>query len=134
MKATFTRKFCAAHRLLHDDSPCHNIHGHNYTAEIVVSVQHLLNGFVLHADRVKEVVDNKFDHKLIMHVKDPLQENLSYDIAVVAVPYEPTVENLAKWIAEAVSGKVNHDLQGHGFVECTLYEVPTISATARSEW
>jgi len=151
-KAKFTRTFCAAHRLLNDDSPCHRIHGHNYKAEILVVVQRLSEeGFVIHADRIKEVVDQRFDHRLILHEEDPtligemvpltgFQEDEgrtrfeSAEGMVVRVPFEPTVENLAEEIARDVATQLSRVEQGHGYVEVWLEEVPTISAMARVEW
>lgn len=77
-----------AHRLnLSYESKCTNIHGH--TAQITVfcrSKELDENGMVIDFSRLKEIVESMLDHKF----------------ANEQVSFNPTAENLARWICEAV--------------------------------
>jgi 6-pyruvoyl-tetrahydropterin synthase len=139
-RAIFTRKFSAAHRLWGDDSICRRIHGHNYRVSIMVVVERLHHGMVVHADRIKEVVDQQYDHRLILSKSDPLDLVFSRDSLeqvgldwIVRIEGSPTTEILAERIARDVSVLVNEG-QGHGYVEVVLYETDTIHAVERVEW
>lgn len=152
-KTLFSRKFSAAHRLLDDQGPCGRIHGHNYRAIIRIAVERLnSNGMVVHADEVKNAVDNRFDHRLILFEVDPLilarevpltgfQEDegrtrlAEYGDPgwIVRVGFQPTTENLAQYIADSMRYLVDRD-QGHGWAEVDLDETETITAYARVEW
>lgn len=150
-KAIFTRKFSAAHRLANDPSPCERIHGHNYTAQITVVVEELsASGFTVPADEVKEVVDKRFDHRLILQDSDPLVVGQMVPLTgfqedegrtrfsemqdmIVRVPFIPTTENLAQEIAECVGALVEEG-QGSGYVGVVLEETETIMGLGRHEW
>lgn len=124
----FTRTFSAAHRLLHDDSKCHNIHGHNYEVEVEIAAEvDEKSGFIVSFDEVKVVVDN-FDHSIILHDADPLVDILyNHGLKVRVVRNEPTTENLAQMISDAVYQIVPDT---NAVVAVTLYETDSIQATA----
>lgn len=161
--AQFTRRFSAAHRLPDDPGVCHRIHGHNYEAEIIVESNVLgKNNMVIPADKVKELVDARFDHRLILAENDNLSvgrmvpltgfqedegrtrfestENIAGEF-IVRVPGTPSTEFLASVIADTVcqatweflgEGVVNEALHGVR-VTVLLRETPTIQAVAESE-
>lgn len=135
MRTTFTRRFSAAHRLQNDNSPCERIHGHNYVAVIVVDCAETRNGMVLPADDVKAVVDEQYDHRLILE-HDDADLGVKFPINwIVWMRHRPTTENLAKQIAEQVRDQAKVYLMGgKGYVQVTLYETPTISAEACAAW
>jgi 6-pyruvoyl-tetrahydropterin synthase len=149
-KTLFSRKFSAAHRLWNDPSECKRIHGHNYRADILVSVSNENKFMSVPADKVKEVVDRKYDHRLILSRSDPVSLTTSrpsvlgfgedpeanVDDWVVRVEGNPSTEILAHIIAKDVRSEVT-SYQGngtHGWVEVDLFETDTIMATARVEW
>jgi 6-pyruvoyl-tetrahydropterin synthase len=141
--ATFTRRFSAAHRVAEDPGACHRIHGHNYEAEITVRCNALdTAGFVLPADAVKEVVDRKYDHRLILDAEDRVcikfNDGVEWDqhdahIArewIVRVPFVPSTEHLAEKIAWDVADAclAHHESVDSIDVTVVLRETPTIQA------
>ena len=92
---TITKEFsfCASHKLegLPANHPCTNLHGHNYIIIVELqSVQLDNQGMVLDYRKlhyIKEHIDEHLDHK---HLNDVLDFN-------------PTAENLAKYIFDIFS-------------------------------
>lgn len=69
------------------ESKCENIHGHNWIITVYCKSEKLNNnGMVIDFKHIKEKIHNKLDHK---HLNDILNFN-------------PTAENIAKWITEQV--------------------------------
>lgn len=153
MRTTFTRRFSAAHRLKDDDSPCRRIHGHNYIAVITVDCAYTWDGMVVPAEKIKEVVDEVYDHRLILEEGDVLEVGYQVpltgfpedegriqfqpmDFFIVRVPEAPTTEMLANQIAWDVRKVVRqwNKRANKGYVQVTLHETPTISAEACAAW
>ena len=78
----------AAHKLnLSYDSPCENLHGHSWRVRIYCKSETLdENGMVYDFKKLKDATHGKLDHKFINEVVD----------------FNPTAENLAKWMADQV--------------------------------
>lgn len=154
MKAMFSRRFSAAHRLPDDPSPCKRIHGHNW--EVLVEIDSDGHGsMVLPAEVIKKEIDERFDHKLILYKYDPLKvmlvetrdgypsDRTHWDIEsedwVVRVPHVPTTENLARFIAEgiwheaAAFAKDDDHEATRISVKVALRETPTIMAICEVE-
>lgn len=135
----FTRTFCAAHRVWNDPGKCRNIHGHNYTAEVDVQVDHLNEqNFVTPFDAIKKVID-AFDHTLILDESDPLADEFdSAPLAGLDVSYVagvPSTEFMAKLIADRICAAISQ--AGHAKrieVRVALRETAGIEATSRSQW
>lgn len=90
-----------AHKLLNDTAfteKCTRVHGHNYKITLELYSNNLIDGMVLDYGVIKCVFENKiknvFDHKLILHV----DEATSLDENAVYVDFNPTAENLARYI------------------------------------
>lgn len=79
-----------AHRLtLPYESKCQRLHGHNGIVTIYCCAEELdANGMVVDFTHVKRLVEDKLDHQCL---------NDHFD-------FNPTAENLARWIAGQVKG------------------------------
>lgn len=81
-------EIAASHRLAVDyPTPCERLHGHNYAIEIFCKAEQLdANGMVTDFRLIKERVRDVLDHA---------------DLNAV-LPFNPTSENLARWICERI--------------------------------
>ena len=104
MEVTRTFTFDAAHRLSDYEGKCKNIHGHTYKVKITVSGELNDLGMIMDFGKLKELyqelVEDRFDHHLILKRKDELNENIGKvfpkgDKTITWVPYNPTAENMA---------------------------------------
>lgn len=82
-------EIAGAHNLaLNYDSPCSNIHGHNWIVTVFCGANQLdENGMIVDFAKVKKVIHGKLDHQYVNDVVD----------------FNPTAENMAKWIADEVT-------------------------------
>ena len=84
-------EIAAAHKLELDyESPCNRWHGHNYVVVVYCKSEELdSNGMVYDFKHLKEKVHGQLDHWNLNYVLD----------------FNPTAENMAKWIADQVGDK-----------------------------
>lgn len=111
-----------AHRLYNLPGKCQNIHGHSMWVDLKIYAALNSTGVAggLEFGEVKKLfrgfLDNNFDHHLLLNEDDPWASPLRQRMAstvrtgdyvpyhplpgLMAMPGDPTTENLAKWFAE----------------------------------
>lgn len=92
-----TMYISAAHKLkLSYESKCENLHGHEWVITVYCKSEELnSDGMIIDFTHIKQTVQNTLDHHFINDV----------------VPFNPTAENLAKWICELVPHCYKVDVQ-----------------------
>ena len=81
-------EFAAAHYLnLSYASKCQALHGHNWIVTVWCRAENLnADGMVVDFDIIKRTVKEHLDHKVLNEV----------------LPFNPTAENIARWICERI--------------------------------
>jgi 6-pyruvoyltetrahydropterin/6-carboxytetrahydropterin synthase len=114
--------FCYGHRLLSYDGKCKHLHGHNGRAVITLAAERLDQlGMVADFGVLKRVVggwiDEKLDHRMLLHRDDPALPFLrSQGEPVFVMDTNPTAENIARLIFDYAQA------QGFPVVEVKLWE------------
>ena len=133
-------RFSAGHRVMGHASKCSHLHGHNYTiivtatADLVEDVEKAGVASIL-MDRIGGWIKEKWDHGFIIHEDDNEAERaLGYikpngrDQKVHRMPYNPTAENMARYLAEVIFPTVVPE-----GLECVRVEVWETEGR-RGEW
>jgi 6-pyruvoyltetrahydropterin/6-carboxytetrahydropterin synthase len=133
-------RFEAAHALWNYDGLCRNIHGHSYVLYVTIighpisDHNHTKLGMVMDFSELKKIVQGKiidrFDHSLLINANTPHAE-LARDNRmfgkVVALPYQPTCENMITDFAECIQQALPEYISLHSL---RLHE----TNTAFAEW
>ncbi|MBX3420436.1 MAG: 6-carboxytetrahydropterin synthase [Pirellulaceae bacterium] len=107
-------KFCAGHRLYQHGGKCEHFHGHNYIADFFVtgqavdSVGRVLDFADLKA-RTKGWIDENWDHSFLVYEQDAnaiAALELVQPKRLFLMPYNPTAENMARYLLEVVSPQI----------------------------
>lgn len=123
--------FCYGHRLLDYDGECRHLHGHNGRVEVDVQADRLdKRGMVVDfadiRDTVKAWIDDNIDHRLILHMDDPLVPILTgLGEPHYVIDRNPTAENIAAHIYQSVAS------DSMVISEVRLWETPNSFATYR---
>lgn len=95
----------ACHHLQLDyQSPCSNLHGHNWIITIYCKSEHLnKNGMVVDFKHIKNKIHDKLDHNNLNEV----------------LGFNPTAENIAKWCCDMVENAYKVEVQeSEGNIAC----------------
>lgn len=135
------------HRVVGHESKCKNLHGHNYRIHFTIAATREVTkqGHSTYAlDDIGRVVDfsviktllcdwleRAWDHKMLLSTLDPMLSKVSPETqaewGVVAVPFNPTAENMAMYLVEQVAPAVlPPDLT---LIRCVIEETRKCSAT-----
>jgi len=129
---------CAGHRVYGHEGKCKNLHGHNYRihftcqAEKLDSVGRIID-FSVMKEELCDWLEENWDHKMLIWEDDPILSDLTIlDFTVVAVPFNPTAENMAKFLLGHL-GKMLLKNTGIKLIEVKVEETRKCFATARLE-
>jgi len=123
------------HRVYQHESKCAHLHGHNYRIHFSVAADETLDsiGRVLDFSVIKSQLcmwlEDYWDHKFLVWEKDPWSVTLrALDPTVVLVPFNPTAENMAGYLADVIAPRA---LEGSGcyVTEVRVEETRKCSAT-----
>lgn len=122
------------HRVVNHEGKCCHLHGHSYIFHLTCVSSDLDEfGRAIDFSVIKNLIckwlDDNWDHRLILWAEDPWLDKLrEIDSAVVTIPYNPTVENLSRFLVEIIGPKL---FQGLNVVlaKVTLEETSKCSAT-----
>ena len=130
-------KFDAGHRVHLHESKCRNAHGHQYIVFIYATAENLDKlGRVIDFSVLKEKfqgwIDDNWDHGFIYYEKDREMEaalNMIKGQKKFALPYNPTAENLAKYLHTVVAVEQMKDT-GIRINKVEVWETENAFATA----
>lgn len=107
------------HSVYGHESKCADLHGHNYrihfhcAADLLDTVGRVIDFSDIKARLCMWLEDN-WDHRMLIWKDDPrLKALLKIDPTVVAVPFNPTAENVAEHLVRVVGPK---QLEGTGIL------------------
>jgi 6-pyruvoyltetrahydropterin/6-carboxytetrahydropterin synthase len=133
-RITRTHEIDAGHRVAGHRGKCAHFHGHRYGFSLTCEAPRLdelgmVIDFAVLKDKLCAWLDGAWDHRMLLWVHDPLIETMR-DLdpdGVVAVPFNPTAENIARYLVEIIGPQQLHGT-GVKLVACTVQETAKCSA------
>jgi 6-pyruvoyltetrahydropterin/6-carboxytetrahydropterin synthase len=133
-------RFEAAHALWNYDGLCKNIHGHSYILHVTIKGTPVSDpmspklGMVIDFSQLKKIVKDTIvdplDHALMVNANTPhkeLAETNQMFGRVIALPYQPTCENMIVDFASRIRACLPENVSLHSL---RLHE----TATSYAEW
>ena len=135
--ATRHHDFAAGHRVYGHESKCSQAHGHGYRVHFTCQGQLDSVGRVIDFSVIKyklcEWLEIQWDHRFLLWEKDPwLEQFRLVDSTVVALPVNPTAENLASYLLEVI-GPMQLAGTGVTLTKVVVEETRKCLATAEKE-
>lgn len=125
------------HRVVGHESKCKFLHGHNYRLHFTIASNTPDDlddiGRVLDFGVIKthlcEWLEQHWDHKFLIWDEDPMLEYLMVisPESMLPVPFNPTAENMAKYMVEIVGPHLLNNTGTH-LVKCVIEETRKCSA------
>lgn len=122
------------HRVCGHEGKCRNLHGHAYVIHFTCEADNLDDlGRVIDFGVIKSLLcqwlEDTWDHRMLIWEQDPMLNPLrTIDPSVVAVPFNPTAENIAAYLVT----KVGPDLLAGTSVRLVRVEVDETSKCSAS--
>jgi len=121
-------KLPIGHRLSCHAGDCANFHGHNIRVVIGLKSRVLnKNGMIMDFSDLKKIVKpilDKFDHALLLNETDVEkfktlegEDYFSKIFKIVSFPYDPTAENLSKYLFDEINSVIKEAFPILEFVE-----------------
>ena len=134
-------QFCAGHRVMDHESKCQNMHGHNYVvffharALWLDSIGRVIDFSVL-KEKMGGWIDTYWDHGFIYYLEDDematmfgFEEGGHQKYKNFGLPYNPTAENMAKYLLE-VTASLQMEGTGVEVFKVVLWETENCYAEA----
>lgn len=125
------------HRVVGHEGKCRFLHGHNYRIHFTVSSASLddvgrVVDFSVIKSQLCEWLEENFDHKFLIWEKDELLNQLRTltPESLVVVPFNPTAENIAKYLVEVIGPAQLKDYPVE-LISCKVEETAKCSASYR---
>jgi 6-pyruvoyltetrahydropterin/6-carboxytetrahydropterin synthase len=133
-------KFCAGHRLLGHGGKCEFFHGHNYAAEFYIEGQQTdqvgrVIDFAILKQRFKGWIDEHWDHGFVLNEADQngiAAAKMVQPCKYYLLPYNPTAENMARYLLEVVCPQLLADTQVRA-VRVVVWETDEACAAVSAE-
>jgi len=130
---TRTHEIACGHRVYGHESKCAHLHGHNYTFEFTcvgkLDALGRVIDFAVIKERLCDWLEQHWDHRMLIWDQDPiLPDLLRIDLTVCGVPFNPTAENMAHYLATTL-GPAQFAGTGVHLDTCKVWETGKCSAS-----
>lgn len=123
------------HRVVGHEGKCRFLHGHNYRIHFTISSDALddigrVVDFSVIKSQLCQWLEDHFDHKFLIWEEDDLLEQLQAlsPESLVIVPFNPTAENIARYLVETVGPQQLKDYPVK-LIACRVEETAKCSAS-----
>ncbi len=146
VSATRYHDISCGHRVVGHGGKCVGLHGHNYRIHFTVTTPTtdalgMVVDFSVIKDRLCNWLEENWDHKMLLWENDPMAQLLLspktarhsvwtiLEDSIVKVPFNPTAENIAKYLVEHLGPKMFHDLPNIRLAHVRVDETRKCSAS-----
>ena len=135
LTATRFHDISVGHRVMGPNTKCRHLHGHNYRIHFTLAVLDASTDMVLDFGIIKSLfcvwLENNWDHKFLVSEHDPWLRGLNNvdPEGVCTVPFNPTAENMAKYLVEEIAPQLLEQHPGVRLKKVVVDETRKCSAT-----